>query len=56
VEKVTTAVAKEIQLYTPGAVSDFEPFIRYGSFSEFSIAFNVILRIKKVTDQLSHPA
>ena len=51
VEKVTSAVAKEVLLDTPGAVSDFEPFIRYGNFAESSITFNVILRIKAITDQ-----
>lgn len=51
VEKVTSGVAKEIQMDTAGAVSNFEPFVRYGSFGECSITFNVILRIKTVADQ-----
>ncbi len=51
VERVTSAVAKEILQETPGAVSSFDPFIRYGNFAEFSINFNVILRIKAITEQ-----
>ena len=51
VEKVTAAVAKEILQETEGGVKSFEPFIRYDSFAESSINFNVILRVKTVTDQ-----
>ncbi|MDF2633130.1 MAG: MscS Mechanosensitive ion channel [Pelosinus sp.] len=51
VEKVTAAVAKEILQETEGGVKTFEPFIRYGSFAGSSINFNVILRVKNVTDQ-----
>jgi small-conductance mechanosensitive channel len=50
VERVTVAVAKEI-LQTEGGVNSFEPFVRYSSFAESSINFNVILRVKTVTDQ-----
>ncbi len=51
VEKVTVAVAKKILLETEGGVKKFEPFIRYGSIAGASINFNVILRVKTVTDQ-----
>lgn len=51
VEKVTVAVAKKILLETEGGVKKFEPFIRYGSIAGSSINFNVILRVKTVTDQ-----
>lgn len=51
VEKITSAVAKEVLLETEGGVSNFEPFIRYVGFAQFSITFNVILRVKNVTDQ-----
>ncbi len=51
VEKVTTEVAKEILQEIEGGVKSFEPFIRYGSFGEYSINFNVILRVKNVTAQ-----
>ena len=51
VESVTSAVAKAIMQQTSGAVSDFEPFIRYGAFAESGISFNVILRVKNITDQ-----
>jgi small-conductance mechanosensitive channel len=51
VEKVTAEVAKEILQETEGGVKKFKPFVRYGSFAESSINFNVILRVKTVTDQ-----
>jgi small-conductance mechanosensitive channel len=51
VEKVTTAVAKEILQETEGGVKYFEPFIRYTGFTGVSINFNVILRVNTVTDQ-----
>jgi len=51
VEEVTVAVAKEILQETAGGVKSFEPFVRYSSFAESSIDFNVILRVMTVTDQ-----
>ncbi len=51
VEKVTIEVAKEVMSEVEGGVPDFEPFIRYGEFSDFSINFNVILRAKDYVSQ-----
>ena len=51
VENVTVGVAKEILQETEGGVNSFEPLVRYSSFAESSINFNVILRVKTVTDQ-----
>jgi len=51
VERVTVAVAKEVLAETTGGVKSFEPRVRYGGFAESSIQFNVILRVKTVTDQ-----
>lgn len=51
VEKVTAAVAREILQEIEGGVKSFEPLIRYGSFAELGISFNVILRVRAVTDQ-----
>jgi small-conductance mechanosensitive channel len=51
VEKVTAAVAQEVLQETEGGVKSFEPLIRYSSFGDTSINFNVILRVKTVTDQ-----
>ncbi|RMG58120.1 MAG: mechanosensitive ion channel family protein [Deltaproteobacteria bacterium] len=50
VEQVTIEVAREIQKDLPGAVDDFEPFIRYHTFGDFSINFTVILRAKTFVD------
>ena len=51
VERVTIDVAKDVLKNIPGGVSNFEPFIRYHTFGEFSINFTVILRAKEFTDQ-----
>lgn len=51
VETVTTAVAKEVLEAVKGGVQNFDPFVRYTSFAEAGITFNVIMRVKTVTDQ-----
>ncbi|OGW85010.1 MAG: mechanosensitive ion channel protein MscS [Omnitrophica bacterium RIFCSPLOWO2_01_FULL_45_10] len=51
VEKVTCEVAKEAMKEVTGGISDFEPFIRYHTFGDFSINFTVILRAKEFVDQ-----
>ena len=51
VENTTIEVAKSVLKSTEGAVSDFEPLIRYTAFAESNIQFNVILRIKSIIDQ-----
>ncbi len=50
VERVTIEVAKEVQRELPGGVDDFEPFIRYHTFGDFSINFSVIMRAKTYVD------
>lgn len=50
VEKVTIEVAKEIMQKVKGGVPEFEPFIRYHTFGDFSINFTVILRAKEFVD------
>ncbi|GBD03978.1 Small-conductance mechanosensitive channel [bacterium HR19] len=51
VEKVTVEVAKEVMREVPGGVPEFEPFIRYHTFGDFSINFTVILRAREFVDQ-----
>ena len=50
VEKVTIEVGQEIMKEVTGGVSGFTPFIRYHTFSDFSINFTVILRCKEFVD------
>lgn len=50
-EKVTVEVAREVMKEIPGGVPEFEPFIRYHTFADFSINFTVILRAKEFVDQ-----
>lgn len=51
VEKITCDVAKEVMKEVSGGVPEFEPFIRYHTFADFSINFTVILRAKEFVDQ-----
>ena len=51
VERVTIEVAKEVMREVQGGVPEFEPFIRYHTFGDFSINFTVILRAKEFVDQ-----
>jgi len=51
VEKVTLEVAKDVMKTFPGGVPEFEPLIRFHTFGDFSINFNVILRAKEYADQ-----
>jgi len=47
VERVTCEVAKEVMKEVQGGVPEFDPFIRYHTFNDFSIDFTVILRAKE---------
>ncbi len=51
VEKITCEVGKEVMQTVPGGVPEFEPFIRYHTFGDFSINFTVILRAKTFVDR-----
>lgn len=51
VERVTIEVAKNLMKEFPGGVPEFEPFIRYGAFADFSVNFVVFLRAKEFADQ-----
>lgn len=51
VEKVTIETAREILKETPGAVPNFEPYIRYHTFADFSINFNVMMSVREYMDQ-----
>lgn len=51
VEKVTVEVGRHIMQNVEGAVADHEPFIRYNTFADSSINFNVILRSSDFTSQ-----
>ncbi len=51
VERVTIEVAREVLREVPGGVPEFEPFIRYHTFGDFSINFTVILRARTYVDQ-----
>lgn len=51
VERVTCEVARETMKAVPGGIPGFEPFIRYHTFSDFSINFTAILRCGAFVDQ-----
>jgi small-conductance mechanosensitive channel len=50
VEEVTIRVAKQVMKENDGAAENFEPFIRYYEFADFSINFKVILRVIEYID------
>lgn len=51
VERVTIDVGKKVLEKVTGGVPEFMPFIRYHTFSDFSINFTVILRVKEFVDK-----
>jgi len=51
VERETIEVAKQVLKNVKGGVPGFEPFIRYHTFSDFSINFTVILRGNEYVDR-----
>ena len=51
VEQVTSEVGREVMRTVAGGVADFEPFIRYHTFGEYSIQLTVILKAKEFVDQ-----
>jgi small-conductance mechanosensitive channel len=51
VERIVCKVASEVMKEVAGGVPEFEPFLRFHTFSDFSIDFNVILRAKTFGDQ-----
>lgn len=53
VERVTIEVARGVMEEVEGGVPDFEPFIRYHTFGDFAIGFNVFLRAREHVDH--HP-
>lgn len=51
VEKIAIKAAKTILQNTPGAVKDFEPTVRFHTFADSSINFNISLRANEYVDQ-----
>ena len=51
VERVTIEVAKEVLSEVQGGAPEFEPFIRYHTFADFSINFTVVMYVKDFFSQ-----
>ena len=51
VEKITIDVAKKVLKKIQGGESEFEPFVRFHTFGDSSIDFNVILRVKEFVNK-----
>lgn len=51
VENVTVDVAKAVVKEAQGGEPDFEPIVRFHTFSDFSINFTVILRVKEFVNK-----
>lgn len=52
VEEVTKSVAREVLREVEGGVPGFEPRLFYKKFSDYSIDFTVVLRVKEYIDHL----
>ena len=51
VERVTIEVAREVMQSLEGGVPEFEPLVRYHTFGDSGIHFNVLLRGRHINDQ-----
>lgn len=51
VEQVTIDVGRQVLRDVPGAITDFEPIVRFKEFGDSNINFLTILRAKDVTSQ-----
>jgi len=51
VERISIEVGREVMAEFPGGIPEFEPAVRYHTFGDSSINFNVILRAKAFADQ-----
>lgn len=51
VEQVALEVARATLHEVAGGVASFEPVVRFNTFAELGVKFNVILRAQEVTDQ-----
>jgi small-conductance mechanosensitive channel len=51
VERVTIEVAQDVMATVAGGVPEFEPFVRFHTFNDFSIDFTVILRTTEFSRQ-----
>jgi small-conductance mechanosensitive channel len=50
VEQVVCDVAREVLKKVPGAVSSFEPAVRFHAFADSSVNFKVVMRAKEFSD------
>ncbi len=51
VERIVIEVAMEVQSTVEGAVADHEPLVRFHTFGDSSIDFNVVLRSRHTTER-----
>jgi small-conductance mechanosensitive channel len=51
VEQITIEVAREVVKNVEGAIATVDPVIRFHTFTDFNIKFNVIFRAKEYTNQ-----
>ncbi len=51
VEKITIDIAKKVIKDLGEEIENFQPFIRYNNFNDFSIDFNLVVKIKQYTNK-----
>jgi small-conductance mechanosensitive channel len=53
VEEVTLEVARETMREVSGGDPDYEPLVRFHTFGDFSIDFNLVIQVREFTDSFS---
>lgn len=51
VERITADTAREVMAEVPGGVPDYEPVVRFHSFGEYSVQFNVLMCVQEFAAQ-----
>ena len=51
IERIVAEVGRDVMREVEGGVREFEPTVRYHTFNDSSIDFNVTLRAKEFSDQ-----
>jgi small-conductance mechanosensitive channel len=51
VESIAIEAAREVMNEIPGGVPGYEPLVRFNSFADFGIKFNIIMRAAEFNSQ-----
>nr|WP_092072662.1 mechanosensitive ion channel family protein [Dendrosporobacter quercicolus]NSL48937.1 mechanosensitive ion channel family protein [Dendrosporobacter quercicolus DSM 1736]SDM47983.1 Mechanosensitive ion channel [Dendrosporobacter quercicolus] len=51
VERITAETAREVMAEVPGGMPDYEPVVRFNSFGEYSVQYNVLMCVQEFAAQ-----